>query len=180
VSRTGQSRLSQAELEERLRHVRMVAMDCDGVLTDGGMYYAESGDEWKKFNTRDGKGVELLHRAGYLTAIITGEDTAIVERRAAKMGVDVLVQGAQDKLSALDTLLASHGLAYEQVVYVGDDLNDLPVMQVVGLACAVADATPLVRQVAHYVCERKGGEGAVREVAELILGALARADGKSS
>lgn len=180
MSRTGRSCLSRVELEERIRHVRLVAMDCDGVLTDGGMYYAESGDEWKKFNTRDGKGVELLRRAGYLTSIITGEDTAIVERRAAKMKVDALIQGAQDKLSALDALLASHGLAHEQVAYVGDDLNDLPVMQRVGLACAVADATPPVRQIAHYVCERKGGEGAVREVAELILGGPARSDDESS
>ena len=169
MSETGENCLSQVELKERIRHVRLVAMDCDGVLTDGGMYYAESGDEWKKFNTRDGKGVEILRRAGYLTAIITGEDTVIVERRAAKMKVDALIQGAQDKLAALDTLLASHGLVYEQVAYIGDDLNDLPVMQVVGLACAVADATPSVRQSAHYVCGRKGGEGAVREVADLIL-----------
>ncbi len=169
MSKAGENCLSRVELEERIRHVRLVAMDCDGVLTDGGMYYAESGDEWKKFNTRDGKGVELLRRAGYLTAIITGEDTVIVERRATKMKVDVLIQGTQDKLSALDRLLASRGLTYAQVAYIGDDLNDLPVMQVVGLACAVADAMPPVRQSAHYVCGRKGGEGAVREVADLIL-----------
>jgi len=176
VTRRRTRRRDGSELDERVRRVRLVAMDCDGVLTDGGMYYAESGDEWKKFNTRDGKGVELLRRAGYLTAIITGEDTVIVARRAAKMKIDVLLQGITDKLSALENVLTEHGLECSQVAYVGDDLGDLEVMERVGLACAVADAVDAVRQVADYVCEKQGGQGAVREVADLILARRGRED----
>ena len=143
--------------------------DVDGVLTDSGMYYSEAGDELKKFNTRDGKGFELLRHAGLKTAIITSEDTQIVARRAAKMKIDFLRQGAIDKLPALAEVLEQSGVAPEAVAYIGDDLADLPVMQRVGLAVCPADAVPAVRSAAHYVCAARGGEGVVRECADQLL-----------
>ena len=156
-------------LLKKLARIKLLAMDVDGVLTDAGMYYSEQGDELKKFNTRDGKGIELLRNAGVKTAFITGETTKLVERRAAKLKIDELCQGAQDKLSALKEILSKYGLSYEEVAYIGDDVIDLEVMQVVGLAITVADGLPDNREVADYVTHVKGGEGAVREVAALIL-----------
>ena len=156
-------------LRERLANIKLLAMDVDGVLTDGGMYYSEHGDELKKFNTRDGKAIELLRNAGIKTAFITRERTRLVERRAAKLRIDELYQGIEDKLAALQQVISSYGLTFEEVAYIGDDINDLDVMQAVGLAITVADGLPENRNMAHYVTQAKGGEGAVREVATLIL-----------
>ncbi len=156
-------------LRGRLRKIRLLAMDVDGVLTDAGMYYSEHGDELKKFNTRDGKGIELLRHAGIRIAFITGENTKLVARRAAKLKVHECCQGAEDKAAVLKELIARHGLALDEVAYIGDDVNDLGVMGLVGFACTVGDGLPANKRAAHYVTEAKGGEGAVREVAALIL-----------
>jgi YrbI family 3-deoxy-D-manno-octulosonate 8-phosphate phosphatase len=153
--------------------VRLLVMDVDGVLTDGGMYYGEQGDELKKFNTRDGQGIALLHAAGLETAIITQEDTAIVRRRGEKLKISEVRVGVHDKLGCLREMVARRGLTLAQVAYIGDDLNDYPVLCQVGLAVVVQDATRKPRSVAHYVTEAKGGEGAVRELCELILEARA-------
>ena len=144
-------------------------MDVDGVLTDAGMYYGENGEELKKFNTRDGMGVALVHEAGLKTAILTRESTPIVTRRAAKMKVGDVRMGVLDKLPALREIAEQQGLSLEEVAYIGDDVNDYEVLCHVGLAVAVRDATRLPRSVAHFVTEAKGGEGAVRELCELIL-----------
>jgi YrbI family 3-deoxy-D-manno-octulosonate 8-phosphate phosphatase len=160
-----------ARLRVRLRRLRILIMDVDGVLTDAGMYYGESGDELKKFNTRDGHGITLLHAAGYRTAIATRERTSIVERRAAKLGIAEVHQGVMDKRNLVHAILERLALAPGQSGYVGDDVGDLEVMQNVGLAVAVADAVPAVKRAAHYVTRLKGGEGAVREVCDLILAA---------
>lgn len=157
--------------KERARRVRMLIMDVDGVLTDAGMYYTEYGDEFKKFNTRDGHGIGLIHRAGITTAIVSSEQTAIVDRRAAKLGITEVYQGVIDKLPVVEALLKRHDLQREDACYIGDDLGDLAALQYVGLAVAVADALPAIRQQAHYVTRLKGGEGAVREVCDLILAA---------
>ncbi len=154
-----------------LRRVRMVAMDVDGVLTDAGMYYSESGDELKKFNTRDGMGIKMLQAAGLITAFITKEKTSIVEQRGRKLAVPEVHQGADDKLAVLTRLVEKHGLTLDQVAYIGDDVNDLDALRAVGLAAAPADAMPAVLKCVHYVCAKKGGEGAVRELADLILAA---------
>jgi 3-deoxy-D-manno-octulosonate 8-phosphate phosphatase (KDO 8-P phosphatase) len=154
-----------------LRRVRMVAMDVDGVLTDAGMYYSESGDELKKFNTRDGMGIKMLQAAGLITAFITKEKTAIVEQRGRKLAVPEVHQGVDDKLSVLHSLVEKHGLTLDQVAYIGDDVNDLEALRAVGLSAAPADAIPAVLKCVHYVCGKKGGEGAVRELADLILAA---------
>ena len=153
----------------------MLIMDVDGVLTDAGMYYSESGDEWKKFNTRDGHGITLLHGAGIKTALVTREKTNIVERRALKLGIAEVHQGIHDKRPVVEALLHRHDLTREEACYVGDDLGDLEVMRFIGVAVAVADALPAIKQVAHVITRKKGGEGAVREVCDLILAAHARA-----
>ena len=157
-----------------LKRIRLVAMDVDGVLTDAGMYYSESGEELKKFNTRDGMGIKLLQRAGLITALITMEDTKLVTRRAEKLAIPEVHQGARDKLAVMREMVARHGLTLQQVAYIGDDVNDLEVLNAVGFSAAPADALPAVRNAVDYVCRQKGGEGAVREVADLILEAKSK------
>ena len=160
--------LSRA-LRARLRKLRIVVMDVDGVLTDGGMYYSERGEDLKKFNTKDGQGIQLLQQAGIRTALVTGETTAIVARRAAKLRIEDVYQGAVDKLSVVKALLEKQGVRPDEACYIGDDLSDLEPMKFVGTAFAVADATRAIKRVAHYVTRRPGGEGAVREVCDMIL-----------
>src|SRR5215510_14168577 len=116
---------SKKDLSASLEKVRLLATDVDGVLTDAGMYYAESGNEWKKFNTRDGMGIKLLQRAGLITAIVTQERTKLVARRAEKLAIPELHQGVMDKLSLVREMAARHGLTLSQVAYIGDDVNDL-------------------------------------------------------
>lgn len=153
----------------RLRAIRLFATDVDGVLTDAGMYYAESGDEWKKFNTRDGMGIKLLQKAGFITAIVTQERTKIVARRAEKLAIPEVHQGVLDKLSLIREMAGRHGLPLSQVAYIGDDINDLESLRAVGFSAAPADGMPVICDAVDYVCQKKGGEGAVREIAELLL-----------
>ncbi|MFY4729155.1 KdsC family phosphatase [Nitrospira sp. BLG_2] len=147
----------------------MFATDVDGVLTDAGMYYSESGDEWKKFNTRDGMGIKLLQKAGLITAIVTQERTRLVARRAEKLAIPEVHQGVTDKLSVIRDMARRHGISLGQIAYIGDDVNDIEVLRSVGLSAAPADGLPQVVEIVDYVCRQKGGEGAVRELAELIL-----------
>ena len=158
-------------LHKRLSQIRLFATDVDGVLTDAGMYYAESGDEWKKFNTRDGMGIKLLQRAGIITAIVTQERTKLVARRAEKLAIPELHQGVMDKLTVIREMAGRHGLSLSQVAYIGDDVNDLEALRAVGFSAAPADGMPIVCDAVHYVCRNKGGEGAVREIAEMLLSA---------
>lgn len=154
-----------------LQGIRLFATDVDGVLTDAGMYYAESGDEWKKFNTRDGMGIKLLQKAGIITAIVTQERTKLVARRAEKLTIPELHQGVMDKLSLVCEMAARHGLTLSQVAYIGDDINDLETLKEVGFSATPADGMPQVAAVVDYICQKKGGEGAVREIIEMILDA---------
>jgi YrbI family 3-deoxy-D-manno-octulosonate 8-phosphate phosphatase len=156
-----------------LKRVRLFASDVDGVLTDAGMYYSESGDEWKKFNTRDGMGIKLLQQAGLVTALVTMEQTKLVVRRAEKLAIPEVHQGVRDKAAVLRAMAERHGLTLNEVAYVGDDINDLEALTAVGFSAAPADAVPAVRDVVDYRCRKNGGEGAVREVADLILAAQA-------
>jgi YrbI family 3-deoxy-D-manno-octulosonate 8-phosphate phosphatase len=153
----------------RIKKIKMLATDIDGVLTDSGMYYSESGDEMKKFSTRDGMGLVLLRNAGYKLAIITSEDTKIVERRAAKLKITDLFQGARDKVAAMEVLMKRHSLTWDEVAYIGDDVNDLEVMKRAGFAATPADGTDQNKKVAHYITKKKGGEGCVREICDLLL-----------
>ena len=167
--RSQRSALSPFPSKSLLRNIRLFATDVDGVLTDAGMYYSESGDEWKKFNTRDGMGVKLLQRAGLITAIVTQERTRLVARRAEKLAIPELHQGVMDKLSVIREMAERHGISLNQVAYIGDDVNDIEALKAVGLSASPADGLPQVMQVVKYVCKKKGGEGAVRELAEMIL-----------
>lgn len=152
------------------RSIRLLAMDCDGVLTDGGMYYSEKGDELKKFNTKDGMGIALLRKAGIKTAIITGEDTQIVSDRAKKIKVDYLYQGVKDKLSVLEDIVQKEGISMEEVAYIGDDINDVACLEEAGMGITVRNATEAAKNAADLVMKSGGGEGAVREAIEYILG----------
>lgn len=165
--------LPRRSLRLILRDIRLFATDVDGVLTDAGMYYSESGDEWKKFNTRDGMGIKLLQKAGLVTAIVTQESTKLVTRRGQKLAVPEVHQGVYDKLALLRDLVGRYGWTMKQVAYIGDDVNDLEALKAVGFSAAPADAVPSVLAAVRYRCRKKGGEGAVRELADLILSAQA-------
>jgi len=153
------------------QELRLFATDVDGVLTDAGMYYGESGEELKKFHTRDGMGIKLLQAQGLITAIITMEDTKIVARRGKKLGIPEVFQGAKDKVAVLCHLSEKYGIPFGQMAYIGDDVNDVEALRTVGYAAAPADCVEQVRRVVHYVCKKNGGEGAVREVIDKILAA---------
>ena len=158
-----------------LKSIRLFATDVDGVLTDAGMYYTESGDELKKFNTRDGMGIKLLQRAGLVTALVTQEATKLVVRRGEKLAIPEVHQGVTDKLTVLRAMAVRNGITLNEIAYMGDDINDLVALRAVGFSASPADAMPAVRKAVSYVCRAKGGAGAVREVAEMIL----EAQGKS-
>ena len=161
---------TQPTLAERCRRIELLVLDVDGVLTDGGIVYSDSGAELKQFHVRDGSGLKAWKLAGKPSAVITGRTSRVVEVRAAEVGVGWVFQGAADKLPVYRELLAKAGVTPEQVCYVGDDVPDLPLLANCGLAVAVADACPEVRAAAHHVTTTGGGRGAVREVIELILG----------
>jgi 3-deoxy-D-manno-octulosonate 8-phosphate phosphatase (KDO 8-P phosphatase) len=156
-------------LRARCAAVQLLVLDVDGVLTEGGIVLGSGGLEIKQFHVRDGSGLKMWHQAGRRTALITGRSSAAVEVRARELGVGLIFQGAADKRTTLHLALEAAGARPESVCYVGDDLPDLPALQLCGLAAAVADACPEVRGAAHYVTGRPGGRGAVREVIELIL-----------
>ncbi len=151
--------------------LKLFATDVDGVLTDAGMYYGESGEELKKFNTRDGMGIKLLQAEGVIVAIITAEQTKIVARRAKKLGISEVFQGVKDKVAVLNHLSKKLDITFEQMAYIGDDVNDVGALQAAGYAAAPADCMGPVRQAVHYICQKNGGEGAVREVIDMILSA---------
>ena len=158
-------------LLERAAGIRLLAMDVDGVLTDGKLYYDGSGGEAKAFSTRDGLGLALLARNGVDLALITARESAAVTRRAAELGIEHVYQGRRRKLDAFNELLSRTGLGAEQVCYAGDDWVDLPVLLRAGLSVTVADGDPVVRQRVHWITRRAGGDGAVREICDLILAA---------
>ena len=161
-------------VQERAARIKLLLMDCDGVLTDGRIWLFENGEEQKGFHTRDGLGIELWHRAGMKSGIISGRTSSAVERRAQGLGMSFLVQGIKDKVQAFVETLAHAGVTNEEVAFIGDDLNDIPLMKRAGLGIAVADAALDARESAHYVTQLAGGYGAVREVIELILKAQGR------
>lgn len=158
-------------LQERAGKILMLVLDVDGVLTDGKLYFDNTGNEMKAFNSRDGLGMKALQRCGIEVAVITGRKSAIVSQRMAQLDIRHVYQGREDKLEAFTQLLETTGLNAEQVCYVGDDWVDLPVLLRAGLAISVADADEHVKEHVHWVTQRNGGEGAVREICNLILSA---------
>lgn len=164
------------EVESRAARVRLLLLDCDGVLTDGRITPVEGREELKSFHTRDGHGLVMLHRAGLRSGIISGRRSRLVELRAADLGISFVRQGALNKVEVFESLLSEAGVEPSQAAYVGDDVVDIPLMRRCALAVAVADATEDTRAAAHYVTRLPGGFGAVREVCELILKAQGRWD----
>jgi 3-deoxy-D-manno-octulosonate 8-phosphate phosphatase (KDO 8-P phosphatase) len=156
-------------LAERCAPINLLLLDVDGVLTDGGIIYDDDGRELKQFHVRDGSALKFWQMAGKRAAILTGRVSRVVEVRAKEIGIEVVIQGATDKLAALRGLLGQTRLQPMQIAFVGDDLPDMPVMRHCGLAIGVADACPEVLAEAHYVTRAGGGKGAVREAIELIL-----------
>lgn len=166
----------EKQLENRTRkfdfkipEIKMFLTDCDGCLTDGGMYYSENGDELKKFNTLDGMGFQLLRERGIVTGIITGENRQLNKRRAEKIKVDELHSGIVDKWSVVKALCKKYDILPCNVAYVGDDINDLEVIQEVGFGCSVKNGVHKVKAAAIYVTQKEGGQGAIREVIDVIL-----------
>lgn len=158
-----------SQIERRASRIKLLLMDCDGVLTDGRLWLIEEGDDQKSFNAKDGLGLSLLHRAGLKSGIISGRNSRAVTRRAQDLGIEFVRQGDPDKIAAFEQTLQQAGVDENEVAFIGDDLNDIPIMQRVELAVAVADAVGETLSAAHYVTHAKGGQGAVREVVELIL-----------
>jgi 3-deoxy-D-manno-octulosonate 8-phosphate phosphatase (KDO 8-P phosphatase) len=165
--------LPEGELRRRAGRVRLVLSDCDGVLTDGGVYYSDRGEEMKRFSIRDGMGVERLGNAGIASGVMSGERSPSILRRAEKLGRGAhVLLGIKDKRRELGRLLERTGLALDEVAYIGDDMNDLETLLLVGavgLTAAPADALPAVLDAVHHRAEAKGGHGAFRDFAEWIL-----------
>ena len=168
--------VNNINLLERARKVRLVVFDVDGVLTDGRLNFLPDGTEFKSFSTLDGQGIKMLMNHGIQTAIITGRTSEVVKNRAANLSIPTLIQGREDKRTALDEVLAALQLGYDDVAYLGDDLPDLPAIRCVGLGVAVANANSFVRQHADAVTSLRGGEGAARELCEFILHAQGMLD----
>lgn len=155
---------------EAVRKIRLLLLDVDGVLTDGRLYFAKDGVFAKAFHVKDGMGITLLHRAGIQTGIVSAREDELVRRRAEELGISTVVLGEDSKGQAVARIIDERGLTREQVAYLGDDVNDLPALAKVGVSIAVADAHPDVLSFVRYVTLARGGEGAVREVADAILG----------
>lgn len=148
---------------------KLILTDIDGVWTDGGMYYDQTGNEWKKFNTYDSAGVLFAHRLGIPVGIITGEDTEIVSRRAKKLNVDHVYQGARDKLSIALQLCKDLGIDIKEAAYIGDDIGDIALLRAVGIAGVPASAPDYIKELSHFLLSKKGGEGVFREFVEKII-----------
>lgn len=154
--------------EKKIPEIKMFLTDCDGCLTDAGMYYSEHGDELKKFNTRDGMAFAILRSKGIITGIVTSENVDLNRRRAEKLKLDVLKAGCKDKLSVVKALSEQYGISFENIAYVGDDINDIEVIKNVGYGCCPADAVQAVKDVANYIAKTKGGEGVIREIVSFL------------
>lgn len=161
--------ISQAELQQRLQRVRCLLLDVDGVLTDGKLYINGEGEEWKAFDVQDGHAIAMALRVGLSVGFVSGRPSPATTRRAAELGVTICVQKGTNKMELVTEIRNQLGVGNDQIAFVGDELVDLPVMRRVGLAIAVPNAVPEVKKVAHYCTRAAGGQGAVREVIEMVL-----------
>lgn len=158
-------------MEEKVSfpEIKMFLTDCDGCLTDGGMYYSEKGDELKKFNTRDGMAFKMLREKGIVTGILTSEDVNLNRRRAEKLKLDILEAGCSDKVSTIKRICSERNILLENVAYVGDDINDLEVLKIVGFGCCPSDAISIVKKHAKYIAKTEGGKGVIREIVDNFI-----------
>lgn len=164
------------EFQEKLQKIKLFMVDVDGVMTDGRIVYGDHGDELKFFDVQDGFGLVMLTRAGLKTVMITAKRSRVNVRRAKEVKITKLYQGATDKLAVYEKILKKFRVSDAEVLYVGDDLIDLPVLKRAGFSAAVANALPEIKERTHYVTERPGGRGAIRELSDLLL----KAQGKWS
>jgi len=162
--------MSEDQFREKAAGIKLLLTDVDGVLTDNGVYYSETGEVMKRFSIRDGMGVERLRNVSRIvTGIITGETSPSVIRRAEKLGIQELHLGVKDKPGRLREILERNQLEWDEIAFIGDDVNDLEVLRKVGISACPGDAMPVVRREVNYVCENKGGHGAFREFAEWLI-----------
>ena len=157
------------ELKDKLKKIKCLVLDIDGTMTDGSLYYDRRGEVMKRFSVRVGMGIVLLKKAGFSTAFLTAETTSIVEKRAEKLKIDVVIQGSRNKTEDLIGITQKLGIKLEEIAYVGDDVNDLYAMKMSGFSASPKDAYHFIKNSVDYVCEHNGGNGAVREVCEMIL-----------
>lgn len=157
-----------------LENIKLLIMDVDGVLTDGGIIINEDGTESKRFNVQDGHGIKMLQRAGYKTAIISGRDTNVTTLRASQLGIEYVYQNCLQKLPAFEKILADTGLNADEIAYIGDDVLDIPVVKRAGFGVAVANAVDELKEHADFITQKSGGHGAVREVIEYLLKATGK------
>jgi 3-deoxy-D-manno-octulosonate 8-phosphate phosphatase (KDO 8-P phosphatase) len=156
-------------LFSKLKDIRLLALDVDGVLTDGSIIYSSTGEEIKVFNVKDGLGIRLLSKAGIPVCVITGRRSRALRHRCDNLRIEYLYDGIRDKTSILPILEKESGISAHEIAFMGDDLPDLPLMKIIGLSVSVADARPEVTEAADWVTSAKGGTGAVREICEMIL-----------
>lgn len=164
-----QDKISSETLLEKLKGIRLLSLDVDGVLTDGGLYYADDGSQMRRFNVKDGMGMQLARKAGVEVCLITASQTPAIHHRGEALGLKHVFVGVEDKLTTLQSVCDEIGVPMDAVAHMGDDINDLPVLGSVGLPMTVADAVRPVIETAAYVTERRGGQGAVREVCDMIV-----------
>lgn len=167
------------ELKAKAQKIKLIGFDVDGVMTDNSLIFDENGVEYKKFNGKDGQGIELLHKAGIIPAIISKRNNGTVSYRAKILGITEFHMGVKNKYESLNEIMIKHGFARDEIAFMGDDLPDICVLESVGLACCPSDAVDEVKAVCGFISSRKGGDGAVREVCELILKAQGHNDLRS-
>jgi len=161
--------MNEKELQTRLSQIRVLALDVDGVLTDGGIWWGPDGEEWKRFCFADIMGLSLARRAGLIVGLISGEDSPLVDRYAAKLSIPFVAKRCRDKAAALQDLASSSGVALSAICYIGDDVNDLSAMEISGVSAAPANAASIVLAQATIIAKHAGGNGAVREIVDSIL-----------
>lgn len=160
----------KSDVQVRARGIKLLLMDCDGVLTDGRLYFTAGGEEMKVFDVRDGQGIVSWHKAGFASGIVSGRSSPVVDVRAKELGIKFVHQDVEDKTQAFLAILAEAYISDpREVAYIGDDVGDIPLLRKVGLPVAVADAVPAVKDTAVYVTNAKGGRGAVRELIDMLL-----------
>lgn len=157
------------KIDYKLKKIKLVLTDVDGVLTDGGMYYSESGESMKKFNTRDSMGMELLLKYNIKTIFITRENSKIVKKRVKKIAIVELYSGILDKKKLLSKILIKYHVKNNEIAYIGDDVNDIEIMKSIGFSATPFDGNYKVKKISDYICNTKGGQGAFREFSDLII-----------
>lgn len=166
---TARDKLPFADFKEQLKSVKLLSLDVDGILTDGGLYYTETGDELRKFNVKDGMGMKKTREAGVELCIISASTTNAIQERGKRLGLSHVYTGAKNKIEILQKICDELSISLDNVAHMGDDLNDIPIMEKIGTPITVADAVEAVKEKTLYITQKKGGQGAVREICDLLI-----------